>query len=72
MFKKFEEKENISGVTQLKSSVQKGIRNSILDTYPDIAQYIDNFLPKKDQFKVIKCLESRYPKLNLAFKLVNW
>ena len=52
MFKKFEEKENISGVTQLKSSVQKGIRNSILDTYPDIKEYIDNFLPKKDQFKV--------------------
>ena len=55
MFKKFEEKENVSGVTQLKSSVQKGIRNSILETYPDIADYIDNFLPKKDQFKVVKC-----------------
>ena len=55
MFKKFDEKENISGVTQLKSSVQKGIRNSILDTYPDIDEYIDNFLPKKDQFKVVKC-----------------
>ena len=27
-------------------------RNSILDTYPDIEPYIDNFLPKKDQFKV--------------------
>ena len=26
MFKKFTEKENVSGVTQLKSSVQKGIR----------------------------------------------
>jgi len=55
MFKKFEEKENISGVTQLKSSVQKGIRNSILETYPDIKDYIDNFLPKKDQFKVLEC-----------------
>ena len=27
-------------------------RNSILETYPDIKDYIDNFLPKKDQFKV--------------------
>jgi len=55
MFKKFDEKESISGVTQLKSSVQKGIRNKILETYPDIAEYIENFLPKKDQFKVVKC-----------------
>jgi len=57
MFKKFTEKENVSGITQLKSSVQKGIRNSIIDTYPDLEQYIDNFLPKKDQFKVVKCHE---------------
>jgi len=55
MFKKFTEKENVSGVTQLKSSVQKGIRNLILETYPDIQPYTDNFLPKKDQFKVLKC-----------------
>lgn len=55
MFKKFEEKESISGVTQLKSSVQKGIRNKILETYPDMEPYLDNFLPKKDQFKVVKC-----------------
>ena len=27
MFKKFTEKENVSGITQLKSSVQKGIRD---------------------------------------------
>ncbi len=37
--------------------VQKGIRNSILETYPDIEPYIDTFLPKKDQFKVVKCHE---------------
>ena len=55
MFKKFEEKESISGVTQLKSSVQKGIRNKILETYPSLEPYMENFLPKKDQFKVVKC-----------------
>ena len=49
MFKKFDEKESISGTTQLKSSVQKGIRNKILETYPDIEEYMDNFLPKKGQ-----------------------
>lgn len=55
MFKKFDEKESISGITQLKSSVQKGIRNKILDTYPAIGDYIDEFLPKKDAFRVVKC-----------------
>ena len=29
MFKKFTEKENVSGITQLKSSVQKGIRDPV-------------------------------------------
>ena len=86
MFKKFEEKENISGVTQLKSSVQKGIRwisftlkalcfisllfrNSILETYPDIKDYIDNFLPKKDQFKVLECWQE---KLSSVHNLCRW
>ena len=55
MFKKFDEKESVSGVTQLKSSVQKGIRNKILETYPQIADFIDHFLPKKDAFKLVKC-----------------
>lgn len=55
MFKKFDDKESISGITQLKSSVQKGIRNKIKETYPNIGDYIDNFLPKKDQFRVVKC-----------------
>ncbi|XP_040564551.1 malignant T-cell-amplified sequence 1 homolog [Lepeophtheirus salmonis] len=57
MFKKFEEKESVSGITQLKSSVQKGIRAKILDAYPDIADYLDLFLPKKDAFRIVKCHE---------------
>ncbi len=55
MFKKFDEKESVSGMTQLKSSVQKAIRNKILDTYPQISDYLDDFLPKKDAFRVVKC-----------------
>jgi len=55
MFKKFDEKESVSGITQLKSSVQKGIRNKIVDLYPALAPYLDEFLPKKDAFKVVKC-----------------
>jgi len=55
MFKKFEEKESISSTMQLKSSVQKGIRNKLLGHYPGIEGFMDDFLPKKDAFKVVKC-----------------
>ena len=72
MFKKFEEKESVSGVQQLKSSVQKGIRNSILDTFPDIADYLDGFLPKKDQFKVVKCHDHVELLINSGGDLLFW
>uniref|UniRef100_U5EN77 Putative translation machinery-associated protein 20 n=1 Tax=Corethrella appendiculata TaxID=1370023 RepID=U5EN77_9DIPT len=55
MFKKFDEKESISGVQQLKSSVQKGIRNKLIEQFPHIEGHIDQILPKKDQFRIIKC-----------------
>ena len=54
MFKKFDEKESISGTTQLKSSVQKSIRAKILETYPHIEDFMENILPKKDTFKIVK------------------
>jgi PUA domain protein len=54
MFKKFDEKENISGTTQLKSSVQKSIRAKIIETYPHIEDFMDGVLPKKDAFKIVK------------------
>ena len=47
--------ECVSGVTQLKSSVQKGIRNKILEQYPSIEEHVENILPKKDSLKIIKC-----------------
>ena len=92
MFKKFEEKESISSVQQLKSSVQKGcskqfkefkgyyltssclpgISNSILDTYPDIGDYLDSFLPKKDQFKVVKCHDHVELLINSGGDLLFW
>lgn len=54
MFKKFDEKESISGTTQLKSSVQKSIRAKIIETYPHIEEFMDLILPKKDAFKIVK------------------
>ena len=34
MFKKFDEKEAVTGQQQLKSSVQKGIRKQLRESYP--------------------------------------
>lgn len=51
---RFDEKENISTVQQLKSSVQKGIRTKLLEQYPLLEGYIDTILPKKENFRIIK------------------
>ncbi|CAG0919898.1 unnamed protein product [Notodromas monacha] len=55
MFKKFDDKESVSGVIQLKSSVQKGIRNKLMEDYCFIEDYIDLILPKKDSFRIARC-----------------
>uniref|UniRef100_A0A1I7UM55 PUA domain-containing protein n=1 Tax=Caenorhabditis tropicalis TaxID=1561998 RepID=A0A1I7UM55_9PELO len=55
MFKKFDEKEDVTGATQLKSSVQKGIRKKLIENYPHIEPHLEEILPKKENFKVIKC-----------------
>ena len=39
---------------QLKSSVQKGIRNKLIEQYPHIEGHIDQVLPKKDSFRIVK------------------
>jgi len=56
MFKKFDE-TNISGVTQLKSTVQKAIKAKICQQFPNISEYIDEILPKKEAIKTLKCHE---------------
>ncbi|XP_045480007.1 malignant T-cell-amplified sequence 1 homolog [Harmonia axyridis] len=55
MFKKFDEKESVSGMLQLKSSVQKGIRTKLVECYKDLEDYIDVILPKKDTLRIVKC-----------------
>ena len=51
---RFDEKENISGFQQLKTSVQKGIRNKIVEQFPYIENCINDVLPKKDPFRLMK------------------
>jgi len=58
MFRKFDEKENISGFQQLKNSAQKAIRKDIIAQHPFIEKCIDDILPKKgDPFRLMKCHE---------------
>jgi PUA domain protein len=54
VFYRFDEKENISGFQQLKTSVQKGIRSKILEQYPYIENCINDVLPKKEPFRLMK------------------
>ncbi|GAQ85203.1 pseudouridine synthase and archaeosine transglycosylase (PUA) domain-containing protein [Klebsormidium nitens] len=54
MFKKFTHEE-VSGQNQVKSSVQRKIRQSIADQYPLLEPVLDDLLPKKEPLIVAKC-----------------
>ena len=51
---RFVAKDEISGTSQLKSSVQRGIRTKIQEQYPNIQPYIDEILPKKESIVLVK------------------
>ena len=53
---RFDEKESVSNVQQLKSSVQKGIRSKIIELHPHVENYIDVILPKKEPLRILKWL----------------
>ncbi|KAF2145340.1 uncharacterized protein K452DRAFT_118638 [Aplosporella prunicola CBS 121167] len=40
--------------TKVKSSVQRGIRAKVVETYPLLEPYIDTIIPKKDQMDLVK------------------
>lgn len=54
MFKKFSQEE-ISSQNQVKASVQRKIRQSIAEEYPDLEPVLDELLPKKSPLIVAKC-----------------
>lgn len=71
MFKKFDPTKDVTGAQQLKTSVQvsshsygirfnndciqRGIRAKLVEQYPPLADYIEEILPKKEGFKILKC-----------------
>eukprot|EP01112_Ceratiomyxa_fruticulosa_P022383 TRINITY_DN8175_c0_g1_i2.p1 TRINITY_DN8175_c0_g1~~TRINITY_DN8175_c0_g1_i2.p1 ORF type:complete len:182 (+),score=21.95 TRINITY_DN8175_c0_g1_i2:48-593(+) len=56
MFKKFT-KESVVGSNIVKSSVQRGIRSSILEQYPSLEPIAEEIFPKKDNITVTKCAD---------------
>ncbi|XP_077845660.1 malignant T-cell-amplified sequence 1 isoform X2 [Macaca mulatta] len=57
MFKKFDEKENVSNCIQLKTSVIKGIKNQLIEQFPGIEPWLNQIMPKKDPVKIVRCHE---------------
>ena len=51
---RFDEKENVSNCIQLKTSVIKGIKNQLLDQFPDIESRLNHIMPKKDPVKIVR------------------
>ena len=52
---RFTPSESISGQSQAKSSVQRNIRKSILETLPALEPHMDELMPKKLPVYVAKC-----------------
>ncbi|KAI9738572.1 MAG: translation machinery-associated protein 20 [Cirrosporium novae-zelandiae] len=40
--------------SKVKSSVARGIRSKVLDTYPQLAEHIEEIIPKKSQLDLVK------------------
>lgn len=51
---RFDEKENVSNCIQLKTSVIKGIKNQLLEQFPDIEAWLNQIMPKKDPVKIVR------------------
>lgn len=45
----------VTNVNNSKSSVQKGIRNQLVEQFPFIEDYLDEIVPKKEPLKIVKC-----------------
>lgn len=54
MFKKFS-KEDVHTRTNVKSSVQRGLKTKVVSQFQDLEPVIDDIIPKKSQVEVLKC-----------------
>ena len=44
----------MSGTTQAKASVVRGIRAKLTEQYPELADYISDIIPKKEPLHILK------------------
>jgi len=51
---RFVDKENVTSVNQLKSSVQRGMKSKIIEQFPQIESIWDEIVPKKTGLKLVK------------------
>ncbi|KAJ1951677.1 translation machinery-associated protein 20, partial [Dispira parvispora] len=57
MFRKVHPKEDVATQSQLKSSVQRGIRTKLVDQMPGIEPHLDEIIPKKATMGITKLRE---------------
>ena len=53
-FLRFQAKESVSGVSQVKSSIQRGIKTKLVEQFPPIDDYLAQIFPKKEPLVVVK------------------
>jgi len=68
--KRFDEKEQLIGVNNVKSSVQKGIRSKLMEQFPFIEDYLEQIIPKKDPLRIAKWWNDDYA-CNMFIILLN-
>ena len=51
---RFAASESVSGTTQAKASVVRGIRTKLTEQYPDLTDYINDIIPKKEPLHILK------------------
>nr|WCZ58282.1 translation machinery-associated protein [Paratrimastix eleionoma] len=54
-FRRFKPEEDVSSMTQVRSSQQRKVRNSIISQYPLIEEHLEELLPKKQPLMIAKC-----------------
>ena len=53
-FSRFQAKEAVSGVSQVKSSIQRAIKTKLVEQFPPIDDYLSQIFPKKEPLIVVK------------------
>lgn len=59
----------MSNCIQLKTSVIKGIKNQLLDQFPDIETWLNHIMPKKDPVKIVRWYDAFDTFLHAPFEL---